>query len=300
MSSRVRSLPARAALIALALLPVVSVVAAQVLDQDGDFVEDAYDNCPAVPNGGQENGDGDRLGDACDPYPELDLRVWAAIAPWEFTNQPTTVTYRLVSRYGALQSALSGVRATVTVDGAAVFGDTATAGILLAGAGTARAEIEFVDGLVQLAIVDASVERVRLSGEDSAAQGVSFEQAVVEDFEATPGGMSGNGTWEWGVPTSGPGAAASGTKVWATSLGGDYPVPSSSGLWSGSYQLPAEGPLQVAYSSWFHGGCCDWGELEVSYDGGWSWQWIDGPYGDFSWLGWDRRAIDIRGWRGKP
>ncbi|MCU0229909.1 MAG: thrombospondin type 3 repeat-containing protein, partial [Acidobacteria bacterium] len=297
-----RSLPARAALIALALLPVVSVVSvalAQVADQDGDFVEDAYDNCPAVPNGGQENGDGDRLGDACDPHPDLDLRIWAAIAPWEFTDQPATVTYRLVSRYGVLQSGLSGVRATVTVDGSAVFGDTATAGILLAGAGTARAEVEFVDGLVQLAIVDASAERVRLSGEDSAGQGLSFEHAVVEDFEATPGGMSGSGDWEWGVPTSGPGAAVSGTKVWATSLDGDYTVSVWSSLSSRSYQLPPEGPLHVAYSSWFDGGCCDWGELEISWDGGWSWQWIDGPAGDISWFGWDRRTIDISGLAGQ-
>ncbi len=293
MASRAWRAAVRAAVLALAVLSVVSFASAQTPDSDGDFVEDALDNCPAVANAGQENLDGDRLGDACDPYPELDLRIRAAVAAWEFTNQPTTVTYRLVSRYGALQAGLTGIRATLTLGGAAIFGDATTAGILLDGAGTNRAQVEFVDGLVALGISDATPERVRLSAEDSAGLAITFEDAVVEDFEATPGGMSGNGYWEWGVPTSGPGAAVSGSKVWATALAGDYPVPSWSGLWSRNYQLPAEGPLQVAYSSWFDGGCCDWGELEISYDFGQSWQWIDGPYGDLSWFGWDRRVIDI-------
>lgn len=35
-------------------------------DSDGDGVEDAADNCPAVDNPGQENYDGDGQGDACD------------------------------------------------------------------------------------------------------------------------------------------------------------------------------------------------------------------------------------------
>ena len=39
------------------------------LDQDGDGRIDVADNCPAVPNPGQENADGDAYGDACDPFP---------------------------------------------------------------------------------------------------------------------------------------------------------------------------------------------------------------------------------------
>ena len=36
------------------------------LDQDGDGIADAEDNCPAVPNANQANLDGDGMGDACD------------------------------------------------------------------------------------------------------------------------------------------------------------------------------------------------------------------------------------------
>lgn len=35
-------------------------------DDDGDGVPDQLDNCPAIPNPGQANCDGDALGDACD------------------------------------------------------------------------------------------------------------------------------------------------------------------------------------------------------------------------------------------
>lgn len=37
------------------------------VDDDGDGLEDVADNCPKVANKGQEDADGDRIGDACDP-----------------------------------------------------------------------------------------------------------------------------------------------------------------------------------------------------------------------------------------
>ena len=39
------------------------------LDTDGDNIQDDQDNCPYVPNPGQEDSDGDEVGDACDGCP---------------------------------------------------------------------------------------------------------------------------------------------------------------------------------------------------------------------------------------
>jgi len=48
-------------------------LAIQSPDEDSDGVPDAFDNCPAVSNPGQEDLDGDSLGDVCDDCTESDL-----------------------------------------------------------------------------------------------------------------------------------------------------------------------------------------------------------------------------------
>ncbi len=57
----------------------------------------------------------------------------------------------------------------------------------------------------------------------SSPLGASVTPGLLLDFEADDGGLWSPGTlWQHGVPSSGPGAAHSGTQVWATNLSGDY------------------------------------------------------------------------------
>jgi subtilisin-like proprotein convertase family protein len=49
----------------------LSIATLQYPDTDGDGHGDDCENCPLVPNPGQENADGDNVGDACDPLPGI-------------------------------------------------------------------------------------------------------------------------------------------------------------------------------------------------------------------------------------
>ncbi|MBD3168296.1 MAG: T9SS type A sorting domain-containing protein [candidate division Zixibacteria bacterium] len=80
-----------------------------------------------------------------------------------------------------------------------------------------------------------------------------------EDFEANNGAFLGDGDWEWGAPTSGPGSAYSGSNVWATVLGGDYNISTLSELITPYFYLSDASPT-LAFWHWF--------DTEASYDGG--------------------------------
>jgi hypothetical protein len=51
-------------------LPGIAV-AGDLADSDQDFVPDAFDNCPVIPNFGQQDSDKDGVGDACDNCPSV-------------------------------------------------------------------------------------------------------------------------------------------------------------------------------------------------------------------------------------
>ena len=82
------------------------------------------------------------------------------------------------------------------------------------------------------------------------------------DFEVDDGGFVQTGdVWQWGTPTSGPGAAHSGVNLWATILAGDYPNSANAKLDIPPITLAASKPY--ALMSFWH-----WYYMETNYDGG--------------------------------
>ncbi|SER98131.1 S8 family peptidase [Psychrobacillus sp. OK032] len=95
-----------------------------------------------------------------------------------------------------------------------------------------------------------------------------------EDFESTPVGWTSFGeanSWEWGVPTSGPGNAASGEKVYATNLEGNYDNRMNATLVMPPIDLP-EGNSYLQFKQWHNfeqsssGRAWDYGHVFVSTD----------------------------------
>jgi bacillopeptidase F len=95
-----------------------------------------------------------------------------------------------------------------------------------------------------------------------------------EDFETSATGWSSFGemnSWEWGVPTSGPGSAASGEKVYATNLDGKYDNGMNATLVLPPVDLP-EGNSYLQFKHWHSfeqsssGRAWDYGHVFVSTD----------------------------------
>jgi hypothetical protein len=110
-----------------------------------------------------------------------------------------------------------------------------------------------------------------------------FVDVYAEDFEANDGGYTTSGTtsWAWGTPTSGPGTAHSGTNVWATNLSGNYNNNEDGYITSPDIDLSAYAGQSTTlfWWQWYEGeNCCDYISLEVSNDGGATWNRV---YGEF-------------------
>ena len=95
-----------------------------------------------------------------------------------------------------------------------------------------------------------------------------------EDFEGQPIGWNSFGnanSWEWGMPTSGPGNAASGDKVYATNLEGTYENNMNATLIMPPVDLP-EGNSYLQFKHWYNfemsssGTAWDYGHVVISTD----------------------------------
>ena len=94
------------------------------------------------------------------------------------------------------------------------------------------------------------------------------------DFEDDDGEFAPTGgVWEWGVPTSGPNGAHSGTKLWATILAGDYPNSANAKLDIPPITLAASQPYAtLTFWHWYlTESSYDGGNIKVSTDGGLNW-----------------------------
>jgi uncharacterized membrane protein len=124
---------------------------------------------------------------------------------------------------------------------------------------------------------------LQVDAEACNAPGYHLNWYYFQDFEADDGGFTTSGrnsSWAWGAPTSGPGAAHSGSNVWATNLAGNYNNNENSYLESPDIDLSGLAGQTILLSWWqwlrternF-----DFASVEVSNDGGSTWTTVWGP-----------------------
>lgn len=105
-------------------------------------------------------------------------------------------------------------------------------------------------------------------------------QGFARDFEASNGGLSGDGEWEWGAPGA-PVTAYSGTNVWATDLDANYNDDTVSTLNLPPSDLSTFTKAALVFRHQFESEPdYDGGVVEVSTDAGASWSVVvpDGGY----------------------
>lgn len=96
------------------------------------------------------------------------------------------------------------------------------------------------------------------------------------DFESDDGGLEDSlrfdhqNDWEWGVPTSGPGSAHSGSNCWATKLNSNYTDTSQSRLLLGPIDLTGASSPTLSWWQWY--------SFQEPTSSGWppSYSWHDG------------------------
>ena len=121
-----------------------------------------------------------------------------------------------------------------------------------------------------------------------------------EGFEGGLGDWSSErGTWQVGVPTSGPGNAFSGNNVAATILDGDYGANVDSRLVSPPFVVPGSGENpRLRFWHWYDTrGTLASGEVQIKEEGG-DWETILGPFMNESQV-WSNAFFDLSPFAGK-
>ncbi|WP_325224081.1 S8 family serine peptidase [Schnuerera sp.] len=137
-----------------------------------------------------------------------------------------------------------------------------------------------VESFYVVTAVDFSGNESLYSNESSAIARPYFE-IFGTDFEEDDGGFITGVTqgtandWEWGIPTSGPNTAASGEKLWATNLSGNYTARNDSYIESPAIDIPENSNATLIFTHWydFEGTTTlwDYGQVMISNDDGETW-----------------------------
>ncbi|MFO7670824.1 MAG: T9SS type A sorting domain-containing protein [Bacteroidales bacterium] len=115
-----------------------------------------------------------------------------------------------------------------------------------------------------------------------------------DDLESGVGDWSiEKGTWEIGIPASGPGNAHSGQNCFATNLHGNYVEYVNSRLISPSFIVPANSEYpRIHFWHWWSFSSEDWGEVQIKTRTG-SWKPVTIRYDNYSGPSWYRGDIDL-------
>lgn len=155
--------------------------------------------------------------------------------------------------------------------------------------------------------------------ESAAGSKLNYETLLFSDFEADNGGFTTelvpltNGreavnSWEWGpVVKYGPERAWSGDNLWATILAGDYLDDSSSRLITPEVTLPdGDGTIVLNFRHWYDGekywsfeSASDYGMLEVSVDGGATYEAVPGAKWAGHLMQWEKGLFDLSAYKGQ-
>ncbi|PIE01260.1 MAG: hypothetical protein CSA81_12420 [Acidobacteria bacterium] len=97
---------------------------------------------------------------------------------------------------------------------------------------------------------------------------VRMETYYFDNFESGPGGLSGTGIWEHGVPSGSSPQAYSGDHVWATNLSGNYGNNEGDALQIENLDIPSEEPQLFFMHYYDFESGYDGGRVEIAVDGG--------------------------------
>ncbi|MCR9097044.1 MAG: PQQ-dependent sugar dehydrogenase [bacterium] len=174
------------------------------LDSDEDGIGDAVDLCPSIPDPGQENADGDALGDVCDPDQQPDL-LPALTAPAQVElGAPLALTTR-VSNAGVLDAGPSQVRFHLSADAVLDAEDTTLAEC-------------FVDAIGNAGSDDCTPQNAAVPSEVDGAPGEFHFITCADSLDLVREGDESNNCVAEVVMIPEPGALAAGAVAVVTTL----------------------------------------------------------------------------------